>query len=159
MFVVPVTGGQPRMLAPDFATDIEDAGWSKSGGSDLRYHRPAWFGGSPWQKDAPIENFWAHSPLSRIWKVKTPTLILMGEQDRRISVQQPIELYRALKDNGVPTRLYVAPREGHLWREPRHQLFKINMELEWFEKYAMGRTYVWEQPQTESTRRVGGTQQ
>jgi hypothetical protein len=26
----------------------------------------------------------------------------------------------------------------------RHQLFKMNVELEWFEKHAMGRTYQWE---------------
>jgi dipeptidyl aminopeptidase/acylaminoacyl peptidase len=53
-------------------------------------------------------------------------------------------MYRALKSNGVPTHLYMAPREPHGWTEPRHQLFKINVELEWFEKYAMGRAYTWE---------------
>ena len=46
--------------------------------------------------------------------------------------------------NGVPTHLYAAPREGHQWGELRHQLFKANTELEWFEKYANHRTYVWE---------------
>lgn len=38
----------------------------------------------------------------------------------------------------------MAPREPHGWTEPRHQLFKINVELEWFEKHAMGRAYQWE---------------
>ena len=57
---------------------------------------------------------------------------------------QSVELYRALKSNGVPTRLYLAPREPHGWNELRHQLFKMNAELEWFEKYALGREYTWE---------------
>jgi dipeptidyl aminopeptidase/acylaminoacyl peptidase len=57
---------------------------------------------------------------------------------------QSYEMHRALKANGVPTKLYVAPREPHTWEELRHQLFKINAELDWFEKYALGRTYVWE---------------
>jgi dipeptidyl aminopeptidase/acylaminoacyl peptidase len=57
---------------------------------------------------------------------------------------QALELYRALDANGVPARLIVAPREGHQWSELRHQLRKANEELEWFERYVMGREYVWE---------------
>jgi len=37
----------------------------------------------------------------------------------------------------------MAPREPHGWRELRHELFKINVELEWFEKWARGREYEW----------------
>ena len=39
----------------------------------------------------------------------------------------------------MPTHLYVAPREGHQWGELRHLIFKANTELEWFERYAIGR--------------------
>jgi dipeptidyl aminopeptidase/acylaminoacyl peptidase len=56
-----------------------------------------------------------------------------------------IDWSRALKSNGVPTHLYVAPREPHVWEELRHVLFKMNAELEWFEKYAMSRPYTWEE--------------
>ena len=38
----------------------------------------------------------------------------------------------------------MAPREGHGWRELRHELFKINVELDWFERHALGRNYEWE---------------
>jgi len=41
--------------------------------------------------------------------------------------------------------LYAAPRERHGWEELRHILFKMNAELEWFEKYAMNRLCAWEQ--------------
>ena len=68
----------------------------------------------------------------------------------RVPAPQSVELYRALKSNGVPTRLYMAPREGHGWRELRHQLFKMNAELDWFEKYAMGRDYTWERAPVET---------
>ena len=30
------------------------------------------------------------------------------------------------------------------WAELRHNLFKMNAEVEWFEKYAMKRPYTWE---------------
>jgi dipeptidyl aminopeptidase/acylaminoacyl peptidase len=112
--------------------------------SDIRHFRDDWLGGSPWQKDPPSDNFWEQSPLSYISNVKTPTIIFVGENDVRVPPEQSIELYRALEFNGVPTRLYIAPREPHGWRELRHRLFKMNAELEWFEKYAMGREYEWE---------------
>jgi len=116
------------------------------GQSDTRIQRTPWFGGTPWQKDGPIDVFWENSPLKDIWKVKTPTLILVGENDVRVPPPQSIELYGALKANGVPTHLYVAPREPHGWGELRHRLFKMNVELEWFDKYATGKEYIWEKP-------------
>jgi len=111
--------------------------------SDQRHYRTPWFGGTPWEKSAPIDKYWNDSPLKYVSNVKTPTIFLVGEQDPRVPPPQSVEMYRALKHNGVPTRLYLAPREPHGWGELRHQLFKINAELEWFEKYVFGRPYTW----------------
>jgi dipeptidyl aminopeptidase/acylaminoacyl peptidase len=112
--------------------------------SDVRTYRTPWFGGTPWGKDAPISVYWDNSPLKDVWKVKTPTIFLVGQNDVRVPQPQSVEMYRALKSNGVPTHLYVAPREPHGWEELRHVLFKMNVELDWFEKYAANRTYAWE---------------
>lgn len=76
--------------------------------------------------------------------MKTPTIFLVGQNDVRVPEPQSIEMFRALKSNGVPTHLYIAPREPHGWMELRHVLFKMNVELAWFEKYAMNRDYKWE---------------
>jgi dipeptidyl aminopeptidase/acylaminoacyl peptidase len=111
--------------------------------SDTRAQRTTWFGGTPWEKNAPIEKYWNDSPLKYVSNVKTPTIFLVGEEDRRVPPPQSVEMYRALKHNGVATRLYLAPREPHGWGELRHQLFKINVELEWFEKHVTGRPYEW----------------
>jgi hypothetical protein len=35
------------------------------------------------------------------------------------------------------------PREGHGWTELHHRLFKLQIEMEWFEKYINNRAYVW----------------
>jgi dipeptidyl aminopeptidase/acylaminoacyl peptidase len=112
--------------------------------TETRVNRTVWFGGTPWQKNAPIDVFWNGSPLKDVANVKTPTLFFVGENDARVPLPQSIEMYRALQSNAVPTHLYVAPREGHQWGELRHLIFKANAELEWFEKYARGRSYVWE---------------
>ncbi len=109
--------------------------------SDIRSYRTPWFGGTPWQKDAPIDAYWNNSPLKDVANVKTPTIFFVGERDPRVPMPQSIEMYRALKSNGVPTHLYVAPREPHGWGELRHQLSKLNAEIEWFEKYATKRPF------------------
>lgn len=112
--------------------------------SDVRIYRTPWFGATPWGKNAPIDNYWDNSPLKDVANVKTPTIFLVGEKDVRVPMPQSVEMYRALKSNGVPTHLYVAPREPHGWQELRHELFKMNVELAWFEKYAIARDYTWE---------------
>ncbi len=118
--------------------------------SDVRTYRTPWFGASPWGKDAPINVYWENSPLKDVWKVKTPTIFLVGQNDVRVPQPQSVEMYRALKSNGVPTHLYVAPREPHGWTELRHVLFKMNVELAWFEKYATNRDYKWETAPSEA---------
>ncbi len=126
--------------------------------SDTRTNRTPWFGGTPWQKDAPFDVYWEHSPLKYVSNVTTPTIILVGERDERVPPQQSVEMYRALKSNGVPTHLYIAPREPHGWQELQHQLFKMNVELDWFDKHVMGRTHVWEKaPSEPGTEKPAGT--
>ncbi len=117
---------------------------SMYGQSDVRIYRTPWFGGTPWQEDAPIDTYWGHSPLKDIYRVTTPTIVLVGENDVRVPPPQSVELYRALKTNGVDTHLYIAPREPHGWRELRHELFKVNVEIDWFERHVRGMEYEWE---------------
>ena len=119
--------------------------------SDIRFQRTPWFGGTPWQKNAPIDIYWANSPLKDVANVKTPTIFFVGERDPRVPMPQSIEMYRALKSLGVPTHLYVAPREPHGWNELRHQLSKLNLEIEWFEKYATKRSFTPEKAPAEKS--------
>jgi dipeptidyl aminopeptidase/acylaminoacyl peptidase len=119
------------------------ANWtSLYGQTDNTSFRRTWFGGTPWQKNAPTALFWNNSPLKDVSNVKTPTLLFAGEGDERVPMAQSLEMYRALKSLNVPTHLYVAPREGHQWGELRHLILKASTELEWFDRYALGRTYV-----------------
>ena len=121
------------------------ANWvSMYGQSDVRSYRTPWFGGTPWQAGAPIDLYWEQSPLRDVAKVKTPTIFIVGEKDPRVPLAQSVEMHRALKSLGVPTTLYVAPREPHGFIELRHQLTKINVELEWFERWVTKRPYTWE---------------
>ena len=122
------------------------ANWvSMYGQSDVRIYRTPWFGTTPWEEGAEIDQYWQDSPLREVWKVATPTLFLVGENDARVPMPQSVEMYRGLRHNGVPTHLYVAPRQGHGWRELRHRLYKANVELDWFERWVMDRSWEWEE--------------
>jgi dipeptidyl aminopeptidase/acylaminoacyl peptidase len=114
------------------------------GQTEARAIRAEWFSGFPWNQDMAIDPFWNNSPLKDAARVRTPTLLFAGENDGRIPPAQVQEMYRGLMAAGVATRLWIAPREGHQWRELRHQIFKANSELEWFDRYVMGREYRWE---------------
>lgn len=109
--------------------------------SDTRGERDLWLGGTLWQKNAPIQTYWDQSPLKYVTAARTPTLFLIGENDPRVPMAQAIEMNRALRAQGVPSEVHVAPGEGHIWTQPAHQLYKMNTEIGWFEKYARNLPY------------------
>lgn len=119
---------------------------SQFGETDTFYRRTWWFDGKPWQKGAPSQNYLETSVLKDLWKVKTPTLIFVGEKDVRVPASQSKMLFRALRDLGVETELYIAPGEPHGFRKPSHRLFRINKELEWFEHHVHGKDYLYSLP-------------
>ena len=63
------------------------------------------------------------------------------EQIRTNAMAQSVEMNRALKAQGVPSELHIAPNEGHDWAQPGHQLYKMNTEIGWLEKYARNLPY------------------
>lgn len=111
-------------------------------GSDTRWQRKEWFITPPYGSQARRDLYLRNSPLASIDAVKTPTLILSGAEDRRVPPAQSVMLFRALKDMGVPTELYRAPREPHNFKELRHQLFQVNASMRWLTTYVTRTGYV-----------------
>ena len=75
------------------------------------------------------------SAINFIKKVKTPTLIVVGERDAECPAPQSFEYWHALRTLGVPTSLVVYPGEGHHFYNPDHQRDVLQRALNWFEKY------------------------
>ena len=90
------------------------------------------FNGMPWDN---YEKLWDRSPLKHIKNVKTPTMLVHGENDNDVHITQAEEMYTALKMRGVDTVLVRYPREGHGIREPKHKVDNLQRNLDWFEKY------------------------
>jgi dipeptidyl aminopeptidase/acylaminoacyl peptidase len=93
------------------------------------------FGGEVWEvKDLLLER----SPIAHADRVTTPTLILHGEHDARVPIWQGYEFYNALERRGIPTRMVVYPRTGHVPSEPKLLLDVMNRILAWMERYVRG---------------------
>ena len=74
--------------------------------------------------------------LFRMNKVKTPTHIVQGNSDVRVSYLEGVTLERALEQLNVPHSFLVFPGEGHgLSKNPWHGYIKVREELAWLDKY------------------------
>ncbi len=102
------------------------------GQSDVQKYRAYEFGGYPW---VTPERWARSSPLTHIGNARTPTLIQVGENDRRVPAAQALELYRALLGVGVPVEYVHYPREGHTLREPRHRADHMQRMLAWWRRW------------------------
>jgi dipeptidyl aminopeptidase/acylaminoacyl peptidase len=89
----------------------------------------------PWSADLP--RIWEHSPASRADRIKTPTLVMHGQDDTPVDPRQSVELFSYLQLNGVPSRLVLYPGEGHGINKPSHMLDYETREVQWFRHYLM----------------------
>lgn len=94
-----------------------------------------WFGQMPWEEGAQAR-YWAHSPLSKVGNVKTPTAVLVGEEDNRTPHTEAEQYYQALQIRKVPTRLILVPGSSHdIAGRPSGLIAKTTNTLAWFAKY------------------------
>ncbi|RMY80602.1 hypothetical protein D0864_08597 [Hortaea werneckii] len=84
---------------------------------------------------------------SAIWEVHEavekgvkipPMLILRGEKDERVPLEQGVGMRRALEGTGTPCEFVVYPREGHFIQERRHLVDIAERSLRFVEKYIGG---------------------
>ncbi|MGC1478234.1 MAG: S9 family peptidase, partial [Terriglobales bacterium] len=74
-------------------------------------------------------------PIHFVTAVKTPTLILVGDRDGEVPMEQSVEWWHALKALKVPTRLVVYPNEGHMFVKPADSYDYNLRSLEWFDEW------------------------
>ena len=72
-----------------------------------------WESGGPPSSAAARRHFARCSPHLSAFNIKTPTLVITNEQDFRVPVDQGLQLFTALRRNGVPSEALVFPDEGH----------------------------------------------
>lgn len=103
------------------------------GNDDLTFDDAWYLSGAPWQKP---ELYQSEAALFQLDKVTTPTHIVGGDADNRVSFLEDVLLERGLQTLNVPHSLLVFPGENHpLANNPWHGYVKLREELKWLEKY------------------------
>jgi dipeptidyl aminopeptidase/acylaminoacyl peptidase len=75
------------------------------------------------------------SPISFASRIRTPVLIVHGEDDTNVPIDQAIFFHRALSRFGVEHEFVVYPREGHGFVERHHQLDLLRRTRAWFDRW------------------------
>lgn len=111
-------------LAPDGTNSGID--WSESGQGRM--------GGSPWEYP---ERYLANSPIFILDRVKTPLLIIHGEQDEAVPVFLADEVFSDLRRLGKPVSYARYAGESH-WEGAwsyANQIDSLERVIAWFDRY------------------------
>jgi dipeptidyl aminopeptidase/acylaminoacyl peptidase len=119
-----------------FAAAVAGAGlsdWqSYYGLNDIDEWMIPFFGASVYDDPAVYQK---SDPIRFVKKVKTPTLILVGDRDGEVPMAQSIEWYHALETMRVPTQMVIYPDEGHVFFKPADARDYTVRMLQWFEQW------------------------
>ena len=73
------------------------------------------------QYDKP-ENYELHNPVNHLKNWKTPMLVVQGEKDFRVPLEQGLATFTALQRRGIPSQLLVFPDENHWVLKPQNSV-------------------------------------
>ncbi|HEV7766239.1 MAG TPA: S9 family peptidase [Thermoanaerobaculia bacterium] len=93
---------------------------------------------SSWGSPYAAENmklYMEQSPITYAANIRTPMLILSNTGDARVPITQSFQMYRALRDNNVPTKFIAYPLSGHFPEDPVHTMDIDRRYVEWFAEY------------------------
>jgi len=84
---------------------------------------------------ALMDTLWKRSALRYVSRVKTPVMLVHGENDNDVPIAEAEQFYIALKDVGVPVVMIRYPREGHGVRETKHVIDFIDRSIAWYNRW------------------------
>lgn len=88
--------------------------------------------------DKDAELYRERSPLTHASKIRSPLLILQGENDPRVPRAEAEQVVKALRDGGKIHEYHAYPGEGHGFRVTENRIDSLRRALDWFERYLRG---------------------
>ena len=134
-----VVGHTDRFVAAVAQRDI--ASWTDWWyTADFTLFQPTWFKTAPFRDEEG--DYKARSPITYINNVKTPLMLVLGEDDSRTPPGAGGEqMFRALKFRKIPTVMVKFPHETHeLSRsgQPWHRIERLQHIVGWFDRWLLG---------------------
>ena len=102
--------------------------------SDMARTKEMEFFGAPWHPRTR-ELMVKHSPYLNAGGVRAATLFIHGEVDYRVPLEGSLQLYTALKKQGVPAKMLVYEGMGHAIRGHWNVVHRTMHELQWWKTY------------------------
>jgi dipeptidyl aminopeptidase/acylaminoacyl peptidase len=106
------------------------------GTTDEQFFPEKEMGGVPWENR---EVYLRNSPLWYAKNFKTPTMILHGNDDWRVRIEQGEQFFTALQKMGVPSVFVNFPDEQHGIGGGKHRTVYYKLKLEWFDHWLQGK--------------------
>jgi dipeptidyl aminopeptidase/acylaminoacyl peptidase len=75
------------------------------------------------------------SPLTHASKIRSPLLVLQGENDPRVPRSEAEQVVKALRDGGKPHEYHVYSGEGHGFRTTENRIDALRRALDWFDRH------------------------
>jgi dipeptidyl aminopeptidase/acylaminoacyl peptidase len=105
---------------------------SKFGTTEELWFPEREFKGTPWSNP---EMYRKWSPSTHVAQWKTPTLVVHGEHDYRVTIGQGMQLFTSLQRLGVPSRFLYFPDEFHFVTKPQNRMLWWRTVHEWLARY------------------------
>lgn len=90
--------------------------------------------GQPWNS----ELYKKFSPSEYVKNFSTPTLIITGQLDFRVSYTQSLQYFNTLQTLGIPSRLIILKNDGHWPSNIKSMPLYYAAHLDWFHRYLGG---------------------
>jgi len=94
---------------------------------------PEWENGGPYY--ATPETYEKFNPAAFVAKWRTPMLVIHGEKDFRVPLEQGIGAFTALQRRGIESRLLVFPDENHWVLKPANSVQWHATVFDWVGRY------------------------
>jgi dipeptidyl aminopeptidase/acylaminoacyl peptidase len=90
------------------------------------------------------ERYLRHSPAVNVAAIRTPMLVIHGEQDFRVPISEALKLWTDLHRHGVEARFLYFPDENHWVLKPQNSRIWYATVLAFLDEYILGKD--WERP-------------
>ncbi|WP_338847196.1 S9 family peptidase [Massilia sp. W12] len=89
-------------------------------------------GGAPFARGPEYERY---SPAAHVANWRSPTLIIHGDKDYRVPVQEAQALFEALQYHGVESEMVIFPDEGHWIAKPKNTIAWYGFIFEFLQRH------------------------
>lgn len=93
-------------------------------------------GGAYWEKDNAVaqKTYNEFNPISHVNKWDTPIMIIQGDKDYRVPIEQSLQAFQVAQLKGIKSKLLFFPEENHWVLQPQNALVWQRQFYDWLKE-------------------------